>query len=102
MSPALAGRVFTTGPLEKLSIGFRIQVFWGLTFLVQDSWARGACYGTKTPHSLGNTSATMITLLFMGGLPSGMYLATLISVSLTCLTVSFFIFSVLGNLFCES
>ena len=72
MSPALAGRVFTTGPPEKLSIGFHIQVFGGLTFLVQDSWAKGACCGTETPHSLGNTSATVIMLLFMGGLPSGM------------------------------
>ena len=70
--------------------------------MVQDSWARGACCGTETPHSLGNTSATVIILLFMGDLPSGMYLATLISVSLTCLIVSFFIFSVVGNLFCES
>ena len=63
-APALAGRFFTTESPEKPlhnsvglpklnSIGLKMQLFWGLIFLVQDPWAGVPSVGLRCLYPCG-------------------------------------------------
>lgn len=67
--------VFYT-PLDLLHTRFtdlRSQMFWELIFPAQDSLV-GSLMLSRTPHSLGRTSAIVIIFLFVSNLPSYMSL----------------------------
>ena len=72
--------------LHTRSTDLQSQMFWELIFPVQDSLV-GSLMLSRTPHSLGRTSAIVIILLFVGNLPSYM--------SLDCIA-SLFLYILLG------